>query len=125
MAVTDTTVRFGLSGMNTSNSGLSPPSVHHAENSTEPSSFSVRFETICWSGVREAFDDIRYATVLKTLATPLLQDGDETVRREARRALVWLENQDGDTASLVSVRRGIIDRILTLRRLLKAAGREV
>ena len=81
-------------------------------------------ETICWAGVREAYDDIRYATLLKRMALPLLQDGDEAVRREARRALVWLENQDGDTASLVSVRRGIIDRILTLRRLLKAAGRE-
>ena len=82
-------------------------------------------ETICWAGVREAYDDIRYATLLKRMATPLLQDGDETIRREARRALVWLENQDGDTASLKSVRFGIIDRILTLRRLLKAAGREV
>ena len=80
-------------------------------------------ETICWEGVREAYDDIRYATKLKELATPLLHDKNEVLCREARRALVWLENRDGNDASLDMVRMGVIDRILTLKALIAKGGK--
>ena len=80
-------------------------------------------ETICWEGVREAYDDIRYATKLKELATPLLHDKNEVLCREARRALVWLENRDGNDASLDMVRMGVIDRILTLKALIEKGGK--
>ena len=80
-------------------------------------------ETICWEGVREGFDDVRYATVLKQLAWPRLQDENTAIRREARRALAWLENQDGNTASMQTVRFGIIDRILNLKALIAKGGK--
>ena len=79
-------------------------------------------ETICWEAVREAYDDVRYLTLLKQLATPHLSDGNEPLRREARRALVWLENRDGDTASMDMVRLGAIERILVLKDLIAKKG---
>ena len=79
-------------------------------------------ETICWEGVREAFDDIRYATLLKRLAEPNLTAADPALRGEARRALAWLENQDGDTTPMETVRLGIAERILNLRALIAKGG---
>ena len=79
-------------------------------------------ETICWEAVREAYDDVRYLTLLKQIATPHLSDGNEPLRREARRALVWLENRDGNTASMDMVRLGAIERILTLKDLIAKKG---
>ena len=79
-------------------------------------------ETICWEGVREGFDDVRYATYLKKLAWPHLHDANEAVKREARRALVWLEAQNGADCTMQTVRLGIIDRILTLQALLAKNG---
>ena len=73
-------------------------------------------ETICWEGVREAFDDVRYATYLKKLAKPRLHDANEYIRREARRAMQWLVSQDGNASSMTMIRLGIIDRILGLRK---------
>ena len=80
-------------------------------------------ETICWEGVREAFDDIRYATLLRRLAEPNLSAANPAVRGEARRALAWLENQDGDTTPMETVRLGIADRILNLKTLLSKEGK--
>jgi len=80
-------------------------------------------ETICWEGVREGYDDVRYATKLRQTAEPLLKATDESVRREACRALAWLENQDGATASMETVRLGCAERILTLQTLTKKGGR--
>ena len=78
-------------------------------------------ETICWEGVREGFDDVRYATLLRQIARPHLEDADDAVRRESRRALAWLENQDGNLASMQAVRLGIVDRILNLKTLIGKA----
>ena len=81
-------------------------------------------ETICWEGVREAFDDVRYVTKLQQVAKPLLDSADEPLRREARRALAWLEKQGGATATMETVRLGCADRILTLLALQrKGAGK--
>ena len=80
-------------------------------------------ETICWEGVREAFDDIRYATLLKQLAEPNLEAKDPALRTEARRALAWLENQDGDVDAMQAIRLGIADRILNLKALIAKGGK--
>ena len=74
--------------------------------------------TICWDGVGAAFDDIRYATLLKKTATECLASKDEEIRREARRQLIWLEQRDGWNTDLRMLRLAMIDRILTLRQLL-------
>ena len=52
-----------------------------------------------------------------------MQDENTAIRREARRALAWLENQDGNTASMQTVRFGIIDRILNLKALIAKGGK--
>lgn len=74
-------------------------------------------ETICWEGVREAFDDVKYLTVLKKLALKYRDSKDEPVRREARRALQWMEMIDGGDDAMSAVRLGAIERILTLMEL--------
>ena len=79
--------------------------------------------SIPWEGVREAFNDIRYATKLKQLATEGLKSDDEYVRREAKRQLVWLDRTDGDTVDLVMLRLAMIDRIIKMQNLL-ASGKE-
>ena len=71
--------------------------------------------TIAWEGVREAYDDLRYATRLRQLASANLKAEAEPLRREAKRAQIWLEKQDGLTADLDMVRAGIIERILILQ----------
>ena len=71
--------------------------------------------TIAWEGVREAYDDLRYATRLRQLASANLTAEAEPLRREAKRAQIWLEKQDGLTADLDMVRAGIIERILILQ----------
>jgi hypothetical protein len=74
--------------------------------------------TIAWDGIRAAFDDVRYATLLKRTATECLDSKDEELRREARRQLIWLEQRDGWNTDLRMLRLAMIDRILTLRQLL-------
>lgn len=77
--------------------------------------------TLAWEGWREAYDDLRYATLLKQLCTPLLDSADLGLRTEARRALGWLDRQDGSFTDLNALRRGLIDRILNIQARLDAA----
>ena len=71
--------------------------------------------TLAWEGWREAYDDLRYATKLKQLCTPLLYAKDLGLRTEARKALGWLDRQDGSYTDLNALRRGLIDRILAIQ----------
>ena len=71
--------------------------------------------TVAWEGVREAFDDLRYATRLRQLAEANLGAEADPLRREARRAQLWLEKQDGKAGDLDMIRAGIISRILVLQ----------
>ena len=72
-------------------------------------------DTLAWEGCREAYDDLRYATKLKQLCTPLLYAKDLGLRTEARKALGWLDRQDGSYTDLNALRRGLIDRILAVQ----------
>ena len=80
-------------------------------------------ESICWDGVREAYDDVRYGTLLKTLALRHRSAKAEPLRREARRALMWLEQIDGISTDMKMFRSGCADRILTLMELEKKGGK--
>ena len=71
--------------------------------------------TLAWEGWREAYDDLRYATKLKQLCVPLRDSPDIPLRTEARRQLAWLDRQDGSYTDLNALRRGLIDRILTIQ----------
>ena len=78
--------------------------------------------TISWEGVREAYDDLRYATRLRQLASANLDAESEPLRREAKRAQIWLERLDGATSDLDMVRAGLIERILILQETIKRHG---
>ena len=80
--------------------------------------------TIAWDGIRAAFDDIRYATLLKRTATEFLSSKDEGLRREARRQLIWLEQRDGYNADMRMLRLAMIDRVVTLMELRDKVARE-
>ena len=76
--------------------------------------------TLAWEGWREAYDDLRYATKLRQLCIPLLYAKDLGLRTEARKALGWLDRQDGSYTDLNALRRGLIDRILAIQARLEA-----
>ncbi len=71
--------------------------------------------TLSWEGMREAYDDLRYATRLQQLAKANIDSAAIPLKREARRAMLWLERVDPATTDVDMVRAGIIDRILLLQ----------
>ena len=79
-------------------------------------------ETICWEGVREAFDDIKYLTLLRGMALEHRDSDNEPLRREARRALGWIERIDGAAGDMNAVRSGCVERIMILRDLVAMKG---
>lgn len=78
--------------------------------------------TLAIGGAREAYDDVRYATKLQTLALAHRDSKDIRVAREARRQLIWLERLDGEKADLDAFRIGAVHRILTLLDLIQLRG---
>ncbi len=72
-------------------------------------------DTLAWEAFREGIDDIRYATLLKRLAQEALRAETSDTVRLGKRALVWLELLDAETADLDAARRAMIDWILQLR----------
>ncbi len=75
-------------------------------------------DTIAWEGYREAMDDIRYGTTLKQLIAEALSGSamDAEKKSIAKEADAWLEDIDENTRNLDTVRMGIIQYILKLRR---------
>ncbi len=77
---------------------------------------------IAWEGLREAYDDLRYATRLKQIATANMEAADIALRREARRALLWLDLLDGKKCDLDMTRAGIAGRIILLQDMVAGHG---
>lgn len=78
--------------------------------------------TLAMIGTREAYDDVRYATLLKTQALAYRDNKDPRLAREARRQLHWLERVDGKNADMDAFRIGAAHRIQTLMELVKIQG---
>lgn len=76
-------------------------------------------DTIAWEGFREGIDDIRYATLLKEKVRQAEASGSMPARHLGRKALMWLELTDMETADLNAVRQEMINYILKLDDLLK------
>jgi len=72
---------------------------------------------LAWEGVREAYDDLRYLTKLQSLALPYRNVADEHLRREAKRALAWIDRIDAVATDPKMVRAGAARRILILQDL--------
>ena len=77
--------------------------------------------TIAWEGWREAYDDVRYATLLQRLCKPHLEDADLGVRGEARRCLIWLNSIDGTYSDMNMFRAGVTHRILNFQKVIANA----
>ena len=73
---------------------------------------------LAWEGVREAYDDLRYLTKLQSLALPYCDVADEHLRREAKRALAWIDRIDIIATDPTMVRAGAARRILILQDLI-------
>ncbi len=76
-------------------------------------------DTLAWEGFREGIDDIRYATLLKQRAQAAEASGSQEARHLGRKALIWLETTNMETADLNAVRLEMINYILELDNLLK------
>ncbi len=71
-------------------------------------------DTIQWEGYREGIDDIRYATLLKTLAHEASKSDDLDTRTEGRKALHYLATIRRDGGDLDAVRLEMARHILAL-----------
>ena len=70
-------------------------------------------------GFREGIDDIRYATLLKQLAMPLVDSKNVDGRYVAKKALQYLSDLDHDNYDLTTVRLEMIRHILKLQEVSK------
>ncbi|MCQ2388292.1 MAG: hypothetical protein MJ138_01105 [Kiritimatiellae bacterium] len=78
-----------------------------------------------WDGVREGYDDLRYLTRLTQLAQANLAAKNVDLRREAKRAMLWIESLDGLMADLDATKTGAAARILILQDAIKKHGGEM
>jgi len=78
--------------------------------------------TLAIVGVREGYEDVRWATLMKTQAEKAMQSKDQLIAQEAKRQLAWLERVDGDKMDMDDFRANVQFRIVTLQNLIKARG---
>ena len=71
-------------------------------------------DTLQWEGYREGIDDIRYATLLKTLAQKAVKSDDFETRIRGRKALQYMATIRKDGGDLDTVRLEMAQRILGL-----------
>ena len=76
-------------------------------------------DTLAWEGFREAIDDIRYATLLKTTALDLVKNGSTEARYAAKIALKLLADAKGDDFDLTAFRYEMINHIQRMNALKK------
>ena len=77
-------------------------------------------DTLAWEGFREGLDDIRYATLLKTLAEPLADSCEKDARTAGRLALKLLADADNDDMDLQTLR---LEMIRWIEKMLEIKGR--
>jgi hypothetical protein len=71
-------------------------------------------DTLAWEGFREGIDDIRYATLLKQLATEAIDSGDLDRVYAGRQVRMWFAEMDGQQVDLSTVRLEMIEKIQRL-----------
>ena len=75
-------------------------------------------DTVAWEALREGFDDVRYATLLRLLAAEALKSGPRELQDTARKAVAWLACVDPETVDLDAMRGQMVDWILQMHRAL-------
>lgn len=76
-------------------------------------------DTLQWEGFREGVDDIRYATLMKTLAAEALKSDNIDLRYAGGQANQFLALMETDKGNLDSIRGEMILHILKLKELLR------
>ena len=71
-------------------------------------------DTLQWEGYREGIDDIRYATLLKTLAQKAVKSDDFATKVLGRRALHFMATIPKNRGNLDAVRLEMAQKILEL-----------
>ena len=71
-------------------------------------------DTLAWEGVREALDDIRYATLLRRLAKKAAASSDYKVANRGRIALQFFADIESTLDDPAALRREMIRHILDL-----------
>ncbi|OGV49949.1 MAG: hypothetical protein A2X49_00610 [Lentisphaerae bacterium GWF2_52_8] len=82
-------------------------------------SYDGVIDTIQWEGFREGIDDIRYATLLKTLAQKGAASENLEVQYAARQALQFFAELDPASSNMNTARLEMINQILKLRKMLQ------
>ena len=77
---------------------------------------------LAWEGLREAYDDVRYATRLQQLAKANLGAKSVRLQREAQRQLAWLERQHRDETDIDFLRAGLAERLLVMTEAIAREG---
>ncbi len=71
-------------------------------------------DTIPWEALREAFDDVRYASLLRLRARDALATDDTAKHDIAKQALLWIGSIDPETIDLDEMRATMVQWILKL-----------
>ena len=79
-------------------------------NIVYPTSDGV-LDTVAWESMREGYDDIRYATLLKLLGDAAMKSPDAKVSALGRESVFWLDMVDAETIDLDDYRAEAANRI--------------
>ena len=71
-------------------------------------------DTLAWEGFREGVDDIRYATLLMSLARTAAASDDVVTRRKGEKALMYLALLERERADLNEARLEMVNHIVRL-----------
>lgn len=89
------------------------PSIYKNFNIVYPTADGL-IDTVAWEALREGFDDIRYATLLKQLGEIAMKSSDAAVAALGRKGIFWLETLDAETVDLRAYRSEAADFISRL-----------
>jgi len=76
-------------------------------------------DTLAWEGIREGLDDIRYATLMLTLAEQAVAKGTTEYVYAGKKAMQFMALLKEDEADLPAARMEMIRHIMTLKSLLE------
>ncbi len=99
-------------GFNIWNEFISP-ALYKNFNIVYPTADGV-LDTVAWEALREAFDDVRYATLLRQLGDGAMKSPDNTLATLGRESVFWLDMVDAETIDLDVFRAETADRIAKL-----------
>lgn len=71
-------------------------------------------DTVAWEALREALDDVRYATLLRQRAGAAMAAQESARVRLGKEAMIWLELVDPETVDLRAMRTGMVEWLLKL-----------